>query len=298
MRFWARAVLGILYLLHPATNTPGGNHQQTQPGQTSTLARHYREGEHLTYHMKAVNEDLHYEIQADGVVKKSATGGFEEDYTWSHFVMAGREIDLTKTSPGFVQPVTLDPETHPVMPNLAKVDPNLIGPITDWLNFYADLWLAIRSNKLNAEGDHLYIPNGIPASWADGTYVTLGQSSIDFDLTLEKVDRAGGYAVLLVKHVPPPESKVTKPAEWMNTPVADTPNNWVLVQKNNNGKVTAAIGKETFDVRIKTSLEDGRILSATLDNLVRTMERECDDASLKVCGEPRKHDIHRLIEVN
>ena len=38
------------------------------------MTRHYTEGEKLSYHMKATNQDRHgtlrYEIQADGVVKK------------------------------------------------------------------------------------------------------------------------------------------------------------------------------------------------------------------------------------
>jgi hypothetical protein len=44
------------------------------PAETELLARQYREGEKLSYHMKGTNEErgktLAYEIQADGVVRK------------------------------------------------------------------------------------------------------------------------------------------------------------------------------------------------------------------------------------
>ena len=73
---------------------------------------------------------------------------------------------------------------------------------------------------------------------------------------------------------------------------------WNLqIQKTNDGKYLAAVGKETFDVEIKLSLADGKILSATIDNPVQTIERECEDAALTKCGDPRPHPIRRQIEL-
>jgi hypothetical protein len=83
----------------------------------------------------------------------------------------------------------------------------------------------------------------------------------------------------------------------MLTPVADTPNNWVQVGKNQSGKYDAMVGKETFDFELKISLKDGKILSATMDNLVQTRQRECTDAALLDCGQPADHQIHRQIEL-
>jgi len=83
----------------------------------------------------------------------------------------------------------------------------------------------------------------------------------------------------------------------MHKPVADTANNWVQVRKTKNGKYLAAVGKETFDVEIKVSLVDGEILSGTLDNPVDTIERECEDAALTKCSDPRPHPIRRQIEI-
>ena len=37
---------------------------------------------------------------------------------------------------------------------------------------------------------------------------------------------------------------VKLPAVWMKSPVADTPNNWIDVKKNNAGKYDAEVGKE------------------------------------------------------
>jgi hypothetical protein len=57
------------------------------------------------------------------------------------------------------------------------------------------------------------------------------------------------------------------------------------------------VGKETFDVELKVSLDDGKILSATLDNPVEVLARECADAALSSCGEPVRYQIHRQVEI-
>jgi hypothetical protein len=159
--------------------------------------------------------------------------------------------------------------------------------------------VAGREDKpaINA-GDHFYFKRGTPNSWADGNYVLLGQDSIDFDFTLKDVDAASKIVTILIKHVPPEEPEVQLPAVWMKKAVADTPNNWVQVQKTRDGKYLGAVGKETFDVEMKLSLLDGRILSGTINNLLETVERECADAALNVCGDPKPHPIKRQIEIS
>jgi hypothetical protein len=261
----------------------------------SPLARHYTEGEKLIYHMKGNNDGWQYDVTASGVVKKDANGHFFEEYGWSEF-KSNAPLSLTPASLSFRQNLSLDPNLAPGIPNLSQIQPMLIGPITDMLTFYSDLWLALRQDGLKHAGDHAYIKVGGPASWADGNYVVLGEDSIDFDLTLKAVDTASHVATLVARHVPPSQPTVKLPAEWMHQPVADTPNNWVDVKKN-NGKYVAEVGKETFDVEIKVSLADGKILSATLDNPVEALKRECSDAVLSDCGAPVRHQIRRQIEL-
>jgi hypothetical protein len=263
----------------------------------SPLARHYIEGEKLTYRMKGDNDGWTYEVQANGVVRRDASGHLVEEYGWSDF-KSNASMTLSAASLNFRQALSLDPALPPSVPNLSQVQPFLIGPITDMLTFYADLWLAIQQSALKRPGDHGYVKVGTPASWADGTYVILGEDSIDFDLTLKELNTSDQIATLLARHVPPAQPKVKLPAAWMQAPVADTPNNWVQVSKNQSGKYDAGVGKETFEVEIKVSLKDGKILSATLDNLVKTHRRECSDAAWLDCGAPSDHTIHRQIELH
>jgi hypothetical protein len=84
----------------------------------------------------------------------------------------------------------------------------------------------------------------------------------------------------------------------MRKPVADTANNRVTGQKMKDRKFLGAVGREVFNDEIVLSLSDGRILSATMDNPVQTLERECTDSSVTECGEPKSHFIRRKIEIS
>ncbi len=269
---------------------------QTAAASSSLLSRRYSDGQKLIYQMKGNNDGWTYEVQASGIVKKNADGHFVEEYGWSDF-RSNASMTLSTASLDFRQTLSLDPALPPSIPNLSQVQPFLIGPITDMLTFYADLWMASKQSGLTRAGDHAYVKLGTPASWADGNYVIVGEDSIDFDITLKELDTTNHVATLLVRHVPPAQPQVKLPVAWMQAPVADTPNNWIDVKKNPDGKYVAEVGKETFDVEIKITLTDGRILSATVDNLVKARKRECSDAALLDCGPASDHAIRRQIEL-
>ena len=268
------------------------------PG-TGLFVRHYREGEKLSYRMKATNKDrlrtMNYEAEADGVVTKDAAGHYYEEYQWSHVIWNGQAAPVP---PDFRQILSLDPGSRPQVPDLQHAGSALVGPTLDLFTFYVDLIMALRNPGLNGPGDHVYVKLGSPNSWAAGEGLILGEDSIDFNLILKGVDRSANFATLVVEHVPPPQPQIHMPAAWMHTPVvADAPNNWVEVGRNKDGKYVASIGKETFDDVIRVSLIDGHVLSATMDNPVEVSERECDDAALMVCGAPIRYQIRRQIAI-
>ena len=270
---------------------------QTAAPTTNPVARHYREGEVLNYHMTAINEDWHYSADASATVEKTASGGFVESFRWTGMVSNGQPSPLAPAMAQFRQPLSLDPGWPPSMPDLTKVDPKLIGPITDLMTFYVDVWLINKMGIFKHAGDHFRVPNPQASSWADGTRVLVGKSHIDFDLTLQSIDPAKQTAVIVVRHVPPTHPNLQLSADWMQTPVADTANNWAEIAKTPDGKYSAAVGKETFDDTIIVSTADGRILSATMENPVLTSGRICEDAELTKCGAAQPHTIHRHVEI-
>ncbi len=297
-----RTAAALMWTLTAAPLVPAVSRAQVvAPPAADLLARRYREGETFRYRMTASNrgpsDTLPYSLTADVTVQKDTDGRFFEEVAWHDVVVNGAPFALPAASQAFRQRLTLEANPkYTQIPDLSKVHPMLIGPITDLLTFYADM-LVVRQGALEKPGDHFYFKHGTPASWADGQRVIIGESSIDFDLTLKGVDRTAEAATLLIRHVPstPPQIKI--PAEWMLPPVADTPNNWVLVERTGASNFTASIGQETFDVAIMLSLTDGHVISAILDNPVQVRERECENEALTVCGGPIRYEIRRHVEI-
>ena len=161
--------------------------QMLAPG-SGPLTRHYRDGQTLTYHMTATNEEWHYTADASGTTKKTASGSYIEDFRWIGMRSNGQPITLAAEMAQFRQPLSLDPNWTPSMPDLSKVDPKMVGPITDLMTFYVDLWLMNKIGVFQHPGDHFYVPTPQTNSWADGTQVLVGKDHIDFDLNVS-VDR-------------------------------------------------------------------------------------------------------------
>lgn len=76
------------------------------------LLRHYTVGQRLAYHMKGINENWHYEIQAEGIVKKDSEGTYFAEYGWPRFISDGQAVTRSPVSSNFRQQLTLDPQSQ------------------------------------------------------------------------------------------------------------------------------------------------------------------------------------------
>lgn len=261
--------------------------------ETGTLQRHYADGMVSHYLMTGNNDGWQYSIRATDTVKRDANGRYYEEIGWSDLTSNAQQT-LTPASLALRQTVSLDdPASYMRMPNLANVQPLLIGPITDTLTFYSDFLLAMKA-KLVQPGQTSYVSGTTPNSWADGQRVLLGQDAVDFSFTLESVNPVEHTETLLIRHVPPPTLHVQQPAKWMHEPTSAKPNNFVQVSKDGEG-FSAETGKETFDVRLVMDTRDGRILSATIHNPVVLRTRVCTDRELTQCGSETPKTILREV---
>jgi hypothetical protein len=271
------------------------------PTLSRPLARQYQVGEKIAYTISCINharaKTTEYEARAEGAVQKDAAGVFVEQLSWTDLEINADQLRLSAASRAFHEPLSLAPGAKLSIPPLNNVQPDLIGPIADLLTFYADVKIAMNQKTLLHPGDHAYVKYGAPNSWADGKRVVAGEESIDFDVKLQSIDQANGYATLVVRHVPPAQPQIKLPAAWMTERVGDTANNWVQVEKTSDGKYIAGVGEETFDVQIQVALATGRILSALMENPVQVEERACSDAALTACGSPEHYTIHREINL-
>jgi len=274
---------------------------QTPPPSPSPLTRHYQENERVSYRMTTTNQNrtgtLTYTAIARGVVKRDDAGRFFEEFQWSDIVWNGSPFELPPASREFRQLLSLSPDYTPSLPDFSRIHGRLIGPTADLMNFYSDVWLAIRQPGVRRSGDRVVVNHGQAASWADGTRVLIGENAIDFVIVLGDVGAPGGTLGLTVQHVPPKEPKIKIPADWMRTPVVDVPNNWVQVTKAGEGRYVAAVGKEVFDAQIRLESATGRIVSARLENPVEVFERECSDEVLTKCGDGVRYRILRQVEI-
>jgi hypothetical protein len=275
---------------------------QTATSDTAApLTRTYQAGEAVAYKMLGINvspqRDFRYEAHARGVVREADAGGFVEVFEWNDLQVNGQPFPLSPMSEQFQESLSLAAGYKLAVPDLSKVQPVLIGPITDLLTFYADVQLAMRQSGLARAGDHVYVKHGTPNSWADGHYTLLGQDSVDFDLRLASVDSKTHIATLIVRHVPPEQPQIHLAASWMADPVGHARNNWVQVQKLGEGSFVASVGEETFEADIRIDRTTGKILSAHLDNPVEVRERVCKDEALTSCAEPSRYHIQREIDI-
>ncbi|MBI3298636.1 MAG: hypothetical protein HYZ75_10765 [Elusimicrobia bacterium] len=295
----ATRLLLLLCCLASLTACGGGRRGSSEP---ELLKRRYRNGESISYRLKGVNKSLArtytYQARADGVVKKDAAGVYSEEFRWSQLRVDNVSVPLSSASANFTQTLSLDPDYVMGPAALEGVQRELLAPILDLMTFYADQWLAIKRGAFRRQGDHVYVKHGTPNSWADGTRLLLAEDAIDFQLHLTSVDELTKNAVVRVRHVPPSKSKVRLNADWMREPVVGrVQNNWVQVTKNADGKYSAAVGMETFEVELRIGLRDGRIKSAKMDNPVTVRERLCSDDALTDCEEPVEYRTRRQLEL-
>ena len=255
---------------------------QQSATEAGVLQRRYTEGAASHYVMTGNNDGWQYTTKATDVVKRDADGRYYEEIGWSDLTSNAQQT-LTPASLALRQTVSLDdPAAYMKVPNLANVQPLLVGPITDTLTIYSDLLLAMQ-HKLVRPGQTAYVSRTTPNSWADGQHVLLGQDVVDFSLKVEGVNPAEHTETLLIQHVPPPALHVQLPASWMQEPTSAKPNNFVQVSRQDDG-FTAETGKETFDVRLVVDTRDGHILSAAMHNPVALTTRTCTNRELTQCG--------------
>ena len=107
-----------------------GSLAQDSSSSVGLLSRRYRDGERLSYLMKGHNNDRTHQVRLTAVVKRRADGQFVEEYAWSDLVVDGVPEPLTPASREFRQAVTLAGGSPFALPDLSRVQPGLIGPVT------------------------------------------------------------------------------------------------------------------------------------------------------------------------
>src|SRR5689334_21068695 len=115
--------------------------------QERLLSRRYVEGDRVQYLMRAQNSGTTYEVRITGTTKMTSDGRFVEEFVWSDMVRNGAPLALPDTSLAFRLAITLAGGAPFEFPDLSKAR-GLIGPVTDLMTFYSDLFLAMHQGAL------------------------------------------------------------------------------------------------------------------------------------------------------
>ena len=206
------------------------------------LRRRYQAGQIFHYEMTGSNEGWQYSILATDTTQRDTHGRFYEQVGWSNLQSDQQQV-MSSDSLAFRQTLSLyDPTEYITLPNLSRIQPFLIGPITDILTIYSDI-LQAYTHGLRRAGQHAYVEHGKPNSWADGHFVIVGEDAIDFNLRVLGASHKDHTLSLLVQHVPSRHNLIQMPVSWMAAPVAKSPNNWVQVQHAGD-TYTAEVGRK------------------------------------------------------
>src|SRR5258708_5424083 len=301
MKAYRNSALALAAILAALAGAPSAIGDETPVPEASPLARRYTEGQTLVYRIRGSNHgrDLttSYAAQARGFVRRDPGGWLYEEFAWIELEHDGKPIELPEASLAFRQRLSLTRDSPMQIPNLSTLHPALVPAVLDLLNFYGDLSLAGRLPQLRAAGDRAYFAHNLAHSWADGRVLLVGEAAVDFDVSLVDVKAAERTATVSLRHVQPTEPAIKISADWMRKPVAEGPNNWTQVRRTPAGKYVASIGREVVKVTLILDTTDGRLVSATLDNSVDVLERECDDFALARCGEPVRYRVYREVEL-
>src|SRR5262249_19576380 len=122
------------------------------PQAASLLTRRYTDGERIRYVMKGSENETTYEVRMTATTATRTDGQFFESLAWSDSKIDGQPRPLSAEAQQFRLAVTTEGVMPFALPDLSKAE-GLIGPVTDAMTFYADLFIARRQSGLRQPGD-------------------------------------------------------------------------------------------------------------------------------------------------
>jgi hypothetical protein len=266
------------------------------PSQEFHYERHYQEGEKYKYKLSATKKiNDKFQSQEIGISSHvvSLIGTPAEEVSW---------ISLRSKTPG--GETNLDEDAKKVSsyrislhPNgsvlLPKMDvPSMIGMVTDLNTFFVAISPKVGIEKVKRIGETYVASSPLRGNWSNPATIPMGLDCTELKITILAINP--DLAVLQSEFLPPAKNEIEFKADWMIPAVTPgVPNNFQMLKKNPNHRLSVLWGNERFTVVTKIDRLSGRIISATMDNyLTLRMRNECDE-ELSDCGPALPLTIHR-----
>jgi hypothetical protein len=262
--------------------------QNTGITASKLFGRKYKTGE--TYRYKLTTEEWHsgkwdhtsIVICELKVIKDSMGIPYDEVRWISKKMMTPKDtVDATKSALT-VKPyrISLDPRGRIDIPRIEV--PEMTGAIEDFNTFFVAISPLVGVSKLIKKGDSVLAKDPITADFSNGSTILKGQDCIGLSIKLTELTKS--RAILYTPFFPPSKPCLNFLTPDMNTPVvADTINNFQMVMQTGNEQYLVQYGREFFYINSTVRRSDGKIITATMFNILNLKQKINCDKEYKNC---------------
>lgn len=214
-------------------------------------------------------------------VVDSAGVAFDE-VRWisKHYITEKDTVDASEQA-AQVKPyrISLHPKGTVDIPKIEVA--SMTGEITDFNTFIVAISPKMDVNALQKKGDRFRKKDVVKGDFANGKDILKGTDCLQVSMAFMDEDKQ--QVKLFTTFQPPADSCLAYLLDEMRTPVVkDTINNFQMV-RDMNGAYGVFYGREFFDINTSVAKKDGKIMQATMYNLLSLKIKQHCDYEYKNC---------------
>lgn len=284
---------------HTATTAPGAPTVETA---LSPLARVYTKGDHFRYKLTCTS----YQngkwtsttvSEAQLIVGYDSLGVPYDEVHWLSSIQMGVKDTLDLGVKARAIPpyrISLDPKGSMALPPLTE--PAMTEPITDLHTFFVAVSPALGATRLKNAGDSYTKPQPAIGDFSNGANILKGQDCLQTSMSLMAI--SGDTDRVQTRFFPPLTNGLSYITPEMSTPViADTVNNFQMLMPAGNGKFNVQYGRELFTIDSKISKAEGKLLDASMFNLLSLRLNIMCDQQYQHCAMQMPMSIARKLSL-
>jgi hypothetical protein len=249
--------------------------------QKPAFVRNYKLGE--VYRYKLTCEELHDNKWESTIISvcelhvvKDTNGIYSDEIHW----LSKKKFTTKDTVDEAEKAILVKPYRISLAQNgridLPKIEvSNMTEPIQDFNTFFVAVgWFMV--DNLEKKSDSNTLKDLVKADFSNGSFILKGEDCFSVKATLTDVTKK--LLTIRTDFMPPSENCFSYLLEEMKTPViANTINNFQMVMPSGDDKYNVQYGCERFYVVSTIKKNEGKILSATMNNtLSLKLKINCD----------------------
>lgn len=279
-------LLIILLPVHIAAQTvPFRKYTPGETIQYKLTTEAYRNGQ---FSGRTVSVSEHKVIKGPGIISEEIKWLNKITYTTKDTV---RQDSVAQA----VQPyrVSLSPGGKVGLPKLTI--PEMVGEITDLNTFYVAIAPALNAQKLSKKNTLIQNSELRQGHFADGMNILYGTDCMQ--VTQQLVSTNKNYSVIETKFTPPASLCLSPLIDTIGMMIFDYPNNIQMTIKSTDDKVNLFWGVETFTIISTIDNRNGKIIEASMNNVLTLRMRYNASPDLKSYAVEMPMTIRRVLKL-